>query len=109
MRAWTLARAHARSGEPAAISAYLGKSDVFDKAIAKFAAAYADQSERDHEILRKAVQSGRVDVSSSQNERPAEATEVPGDDFAKAFLAIWLGTEPPNPEIKTGLLGGACD
>lgn len=60
--AWTLARAHARSGEPAAISGYLGKSDVFDTAIAQFATAYADQSERDHEILRKAVQSGRVDV-----------------------------------------------
>jgi uncharacterized protein (DUF2252 family) len=59
---WTLARAHARSGEPAAISGYLGKSDVFDKAIAKFAAAYADQSERDHDVLRKEVQAGRVDV-----------------------------------------------
>jgi len=33
---------------------------------------------------------------------------IPGDDFAKAFLSIWLGPEPPNPEIKTGLLGGAC-
>ena len=31
-----------------------------------------------------------------------------GDDFAKAFLSIWLGTDPPNPEIKAGLLGGAC-
>ena len=60
--AWTLARAHARSGEPAAISGYLGKGDIFDKAIAKFATAYADQGERDHEVLRKAVQSGRVDV-----------------------------------------------
>lgn len=33
---------------------------------------------------------------------------IKGDDFAKAFLSIWLGAEPPNPEIKTGLLGGAC-
>jgi Chalcone isomerase-like len=33
---------------------------------------------------------------------------VQGDDFAKAFLSIWLGAEPPNPEIKAGLLGGAC-
>jgi hypothetical protein len=56
---WALARAHARSGEPAAIGGYLGKSDAFDKAIAKFAIAYADQSERDHEVLRKA---GRVEV-----------------------------------------------
>jgi uncharacterized protein (DUF2252 family) len=59
---WTLARAHARSGQPVAISAYLGKSDVFDKAIAKFAVAYADQNERDHEVLRKEVQAGHVDV-----------------------------------------------
>jgi len=33
---------------------------------------------------------------------------IKGDDFAKAFLAIWLGADPPNPEIKSGLLGGAC-
>ena len=33
---------------------------------------------------------------------------IPGDDFAKAFLSIWLGADPPNPEIKAGLLGGAC-
>ena len=59
---WALARAHARSGEPAAISGYLGKSDAFDKAIAKFCLAYADQNERDHEVLRKAAQAGRVEV-----------------------------------------------
>ena len=59
---WTLARAHARSGAPAQISGYLGKSDAFDKAIAAFASAYADQSERDHAILKKAVRSGRVEV-----------------------------------------------
>ena len=59
---WALARAHARSGEPAQISGYLGKSDAFDKAIAEFAIAYADQSERDHAILKKAVRSGRVEV-----------------------------------------------
>jgi uncharacterized protein (DUF2252 family) len=59
---WALARAHARSGEPAAISGYLGKSDAFDKAIAQFCIAYADQNERDHEVLRKAVQAGRVQV-----------------------------------------------
>ena len=59
---WTLARAHARSGEPTQISGYPGKGEVLDKAIAKFAVAYADQSERDHEGLRNAVQSGRVDA-----------------------------------------------
>jgi uncharacterized protein (DUF2252 family) len=59
---WTLARAHARSGAPAQISGYLGKSDAFDKAIATFSIAYADQSERDHAVLEKAVRSGRVEV-----------------------------------------------
>ena len=59
---WTLARAHARSGAPAQISGYLGKSDVFDKAIAAFSIAYADQSERDHAGLKKAVRAGRVEA-----------------------------------------------
>ena len=57
---WTLARAHARSGDRIAIAAYLGGSDVFDRAITEFAAAYADQNERDHEALVKAVASGRI-------------------------------------------------
>lgn len=57
---WTLARAHARSGAPAQISGYLGNSDAFDKAIAAFATAYADQSERDYALLEKAVRSGAV-------------------------------------------------
>lgn len=59
---WALARAHARSGEPAQISGYLGKSDAFDDAIAAFAVAYADQTERDHATFKKAVRSGRVEV-----------------------------------------------
>ena len=57
---WTLARAHARSGDRIAIAAYLGGSDVFDRAIAEFAGAYADQNERDHQALVKAVASGRI-------------------------------------------------
>ena len=57
---WTLARAHARSGDPIAIAAYLGGSDVFDQAITRFAAAYADQNERDHQALVDAVASGRI-------------------------------------------------
>jgi uncharacterized protein (DUF2252 family) len=56
----TLARAHARSGDRIAIGAYLGKSDVFDRAVADFAAAYADQNERDHASLAAAAESGRV-------------------------------------------------
>ena len=57
---WTLARAHARSGDRIAIAAYLGASDAFDRAITEFAVAYADQNERDHEALLDAVKSGRV-------------------------------------------------
>jgi uncharacterized protein (DUF2252 family) len=57
---WALARAHARSGDRAQISAYLGKSERFDAAVADFAEAYADQNERDHAALHAAVKSGRV-------------------------------------------------
>lgn len=59
---WTLAHAHARSGEPAKITGYLGKSDKFDEAIADFSTAYADQSERDHEILVQAAREGKLEV-----------------------------------------------
>ena len=59
---WTLARAHARSGEPAMIGGYLGNSDMFDKAIAAFSIAYADQNERDYEFLKKAAQKGKLEV-----------------------------------------------
>ena len=61
---WTLARAHARSGDRIAIAAYLGGSDVFDRAIAEFATAYADQNERDHKLLVDAVASGRIVAES---------------------------------------------
>jgi len=57
---WTLARAHARSGDRIAIAAYLGGSDVFDQAITEFADAYADQNERDHDAVVDAVKSGRI-------------------------------------------------
>jgi len=57
---WTLARAHARSGDRIAIAAYLGRSDVFDHAITQFASAYADQNERDHKSLIHAVAAGQI-------------------------------------------------
>jgi uncharacterized protein (DUF2252 family) len=57
---WTLARAHARSGDRIAIAAYLGRSAVFDQAIGEFAAAYADQNERDYQALAVASRTGRV-------------------------------------------------
>jgi hypothetical protein len=57
---WTLARAHAKSGDAATISGYLGKTDEFDRAIGEFARAYADQTKRDHAALVTAVKGGRV-------------------------------------------------
>ena len=60
MCGWTLARAHARSGDRIAIAAYLGGSDAFDRALAEFAEAYADQNERDYAALTDAVASGRL-------------------------------------------------
>jgi uncharacterized protein (DUF2252 family) len=61
---WTLARAHARSGDRIAIAAYLGGSDVFDKAITQFAGAYADQNERDYDALVGAVAAGRITAAA---------------------------------------------
>jgi uncharacterized protein (DUF2252 family) len=61
---WTLARAHARSGDRIAISAYLGTSERFDHAVADFAAAYADVNERDHRSLVQAVVDGRLAVAA---------------------------------------------
>jgi uncharacterized protein (DUF2252 family) len=61
---WTLARAHARSGDRVQIAAYLGKSDRFDRSVADFAVAYADQNERDHAALCAAVKSGRVEADA---------------------------------------------
>jgi len=62
--AWTLAKAHARSGDRVAIAAYLGNGDVFDRAIAAFATAYADQNEKDYAELKAAADSGRIEVVS---------------------------------------------
>jgi uncharacterized protein (DUF2252 family) len=60
--AWTLARAHARSGDAIAIAAYLGSADVFDRAVTAFAENYADQNERDHTALLEAIESGRLEA-----------------------------------------------
>jgi hypothetical protein len=65
MCGWTLARAHARSGDPLAIGTYIGASDTFPQALARFARAYADQNDADHEALRDAISAGTV---------PAETT-----------------------------------
>jgi len=57
---WTMARAHARSGDPVAIAAYLGRGDAFDRAITDFSERYADQNERDYQEFTTAIKSGRL-------------------------------------------------
>jgi uncharacterized protein (DUF2252 family) len=62
----TLARAHARTGDAAKIAGYLGKSHAFDRAIADFAVAYADQTERDHAALAAAIRTGKLSASADR-------------------------------------------
>jgi len=59
---FTLARAHARTGDPIAVSAYLGTGEVFDEAIVTFSKSYADQTERDHAELRRAIDTGEIEA-----------------------------------------------
>jgi len=61
---WTLARGHARSGRRIAIAAYLGVGDRFDQAIADFAAAYANQAEKDFAAVSKAIEQGQIAAES---------------------------------------------
>jgi uncharacterized protein (DUF2252 family) len=61
---WTLARAHARSGDRVAMAAYLGGSSAFDEAIREFADSYADQNERDHQALVTAIVVGRISAEA---------------------------------------------
>jgi uncharacterized protein (DUF2252 family) len=62
MCGWTLARAHARSGDPVAMASYLGRDDTFDQSITSFCERYADQNEHDYEEFVKAVRSGRLEA-----------------------------------------------
>ena len=66
--AWTLARAHARTGDRFAIAAYVGKGDSLDKAMTDFAARYADQNESDHQVLLEAVENGRLEVAPEEGD-----------------------------------------
>jgi hypothetical protein len=63
---WTLARAHARSGDPIAIAEYLGESDQFDRSINDFGQRYADQNELDYQVFREAIRSGRLEALEGQ-------------------------------------------
>ncbi len=64
MCGWTLARAHARSGDRIAIAAYLGSGTTFDEAIADFSVAYADQNEADYATFKAAVEDGRLQAQT---------------------------------------------
>ncbi|HYX61589.1 MAG TPA: DUF2252 family protein, partial [Streptosporangiaceae bacterium] len=57
---WTLARAHARSGDPVAIAGYLGRDDAFDRSVTDFSERYADQNEKDYEQFVTAIRAGRL-------------------------------------------------
>ncbi|HET9008061.1 MAG TPA: DUF2252 family protein, partial [Actinomycetes bacterium] len=59
---WTLARAHARSGDPIAIAAYLSEGDRFDRSITDFSQRYADQNELDYAAFAEAIRSGRLEA-----------------------------------------------
>jgi uncharacterized protein (DUF2252 family) len=67
---WTLARAHAKAGDAATIAGYLGSTDQFDSALAKYSDAYANQAERDFELFQAAIRSGRL------NTDPAKAADL---------------------------------
>jgi uncharacterized protein (DUF2252 family) len=67
---WTLARAHAKAGDAATIAGYLGSTDQFDSALAKYSDAYANQAERDFELFQAAIRSGRL------NTDPAKAVDL---------------------------------
>jgi hypothetical protein len=62
MCGWTLARAHARSGDPVAMAAYLGRDDTFDRSITDFSERYADQNQQDYEEFVKAIRTGRLEA-----------------------------------------------
>ena len=62
-----LALSHARAGHPAVLSGYMGRGDTFDQAVASFAMAYADQNERDHAALARAVKQGKVSAQFEEN------------------------------------------
>jgi thiamine monophosphate kinase len=63
---WTLARSHARSGDPVAITGYMGSSGTFDAAVADFSVAYADQNESDYAAFKAAADAGKISVQPEE-------------------------------------------
>ena len=68
---WTLARAHARSGDPVAMASYLGRDDAFDRSITDFSERYGDQNEEDYEQFVMAIRAGRLKRSRVFDYSPA--------------------------------------
>jgi hypothetical protein len=66
MCGWALARAHAKAGDAATVAGYMGRSDRFDRALVRYARAYADQVERDYAVFLKAIRSGRIQAESGE-------------------------------------------
>ena len=71
-----LAKGHARTSDPHAISGYLGNNDKIDKAIASFGVAYADQTTKDFEEFTRAIQAGKVQVAKLPPAKPAKSTKA---------------------------------
>ncbi|MGA9802379.1 MAG: DUF2252 family protein [Terriglobales bacterium] len=88
-----LAKGHARTGDPYAIAGYLGNGDKFDKAIASFGIAYADQSTKDFEEFTQAGDPGRQD--SSRKTRPGEARKT-GQSQARQIQEVACRSEAPS-------------
>src|SRR6185369_6764251 len=86
---WALAHAHARSGQPALISGYLGKGGRFDEAVAEFSVAYADQSERDYRTLYEAAQNGRSEVRSEGEFTPCDMDQPMSSAHILDLLPLW--------------------
>jgi hypothetical protein len=92
---WTLARAHARSGDRVALAACLGGSSKFDQAIADFAETYADQNERDYAALQAAVKNGKPKPPPDLN-ADVEVVSTYADEARRAPLAAGRPPLPPR-------------
>ena len=105
----TLARAHARSGDRIAIASYLGKSDAFDRAIADFATAYADQNERDYQALVDAVESGRLEAQTGSlaTSRSLRTPSAPRRCLGQPSTWTPVSSLAPTPQLTPAEVAAA--
>jgi len=99
--AWALARAHARTGDAAAIAAYLGTSDTFDGAIADFAETYADVNQRDHEAYLAAIKDGRVSTMTSDEVSMPAVVKTEAANLVAATKANAKAQDKAKPAKST--------